>query len=357
MVKRIISSLLVVMLLLTQLVVFAEPSGWATEFIENASKDELIPENLKGDYQNNIKRFEYVLLALKVLEQNDIEVVIKDESPFTDISGHMYETEIIKAFNAGIVGGYEDKTFRPDNEIKREEVAALVYNLVHEINENQSLPTTESQFSDTNEISNWAKPFVEFNYKNKIMSGTGKKDNLDTINPKGKTTKEAAITLLYKVSVDDALLANFDYEPLKHNDEVIADKSQMNKLANSLGDPAVKSLSDIVKNEDIETVTVSDKSYVINYKDGSRIDVFNNGANYSIALDVKDPNNSQLITDFKATLSSLSDPFKMLPKIDGIIDGYRNDEDYAFFTSSLAEGNIECFYDDEPDMFIITMWK
>jgi len=258
------------MLIFTQLAVFAEPSEWATEFIENASKDELIPESLKSDYQNNIKRFEYVLLALQVLEQNDVEVEIKETNPFVDISGHLYETEIVKAYIAGIVGGYDDKTFRPDNEIKREEVAALVYNLIKTINPTSELPIQKSIFSDTSSISTWALPFVEYNYRNEIMSGTGKVDGLDTINPQGQTSREEAITLLYKVSKNEELLAKMGMTSVISGENEYS-VSEMNILASNVGKDTLKDLLELSDTLGTEITSISPYYIEFTFDDGSVI--------------------------------------------------------------------------------------
>ncbi|WP_461671148.1 S-layer homology domain-containing protein, partial [Mycobacterium tuberculosis] len=44
----------------------------------------------------------------------------------TDIKGHEAEAEIQEWLDKGIVKGYMDQTFRPDNEISRAEFVALV---------------------------------------------------------------------------------------------------------------------------------------------------------------------------------------------------------------------------------------
>ncbi len=357
MIKRITSILLIGMLIFTQLAVFAEPSEWATEFVENASKDELIPDSLKSDYQNNIKRYEYVLLALKILDQNSVEVEIKEESPFSDISGHLFETEIIKAYNAGIVGGYDDKTFRPDNEIKREEVAALVYNLVHKINENQILPTSESAFSDSSEISNWAKPFIEFNYVNKIMSGTGKQNNLDTINPKGKTSREEAITLLYKVSFDEDLLDVKEYVAIESVQNGNVDQNVVKKINKNFGEESIDSVLELNQSDDNKIqIAVENNVYLVS-DDGASIALSYSGSSdiYNVDMILTDLERIDLIESYKKMLRQRTYGNSFADKLDIIIDKMQ-DVNYEYHEMITPDALIDCYVVEDNGEKMYMFW-
>lgn len=67
-----------------------------------------------------ITRAEYAAIATRFDE------LAAAESNFTDISGHWAEDAINAAYGAGWVGGYEDGTFRPDQNITRAEAMALI---------------------------------------------------------------------------------------------------------------------------------------------------------------------------------------------------------------------------------------
>lgn len=49
-----------------------------------------------------------------------------DDITLTDIAGHKFESSIIKAVRSGLIKGYEDSTFRPDNPIRRAEIAVIL---------------------------------------------------------------------------------------------------------------------------------------------------------------------------------------------------------------------------------------
>lgn len=83
--------------------------------------------------QGGIKKNGYFYLSYNYPIQetwtfvDDINEVRKDEEEmFSDINGHWAQTTIEKYVNEGLVNGYEDGTFRPDNPMTRAEVLTLI---------------------------------------------------------------------------------------------------------------------------------------------------------------------------------------------------------------------------------------
>lgn len=72
---------------------------------------------------------------------------------FKDISGHRFEKEIIDMANRGIINGYEDNTFRPDNNITRAEFVVIM-NAIFNRCKDKDLNETASKFNDISET-NW----------------------------------------------------------------------------------------------------------------------------------------------------------------------------------------------------------
>jgi len=75
---------------------------------------------------------------------------------FKDLRGHWAEAEVLALARAGLVGGYPDGTFRPDQSITRTEVAALVARLCHL----KVVPGQSPDFRDVPAIPAWARPAV-----------------------------------------------------------------------------------------------------------------------------------------------------------------------------------------------------
>lgn len=180
----------------------SRPSTWAEEEVNEAISNNLVHESLRNSYQTPIKRYEYVLLALDVLALQGVQPTIKQEYVFDDILGHPYEKEILKAYYAGIISGYGNGLFKPDELITREEVAALVVKLLKRIDKESNISGLGSiNYSDINSISSWAKESVNYCYANKILKGVGKDNKgLDIIRPKGTATREESILLLYRLA-------------------------------------------------------------------------------------------------------------------------------------------------------------
>ncbi|MBR6252897.1 MAG: S-layer homology domain-containing protein [Clostridia bacterium] len=68
-----------------------------------------------------ITRGEVVALMDAFIKISDGELL-----PLSDISGHQFESSIIKAIKGGLIKGYDDGTFRPDNPIRRAEIAVIL---------------------------------------------------------------------------------------------------------------------------------------------------------------------------------------------------------------------------------------
>lgn len=75
---------------------------------------------------------------------------------FTDLSGHWAEANITEIYRYGIIKGYEDNTFRPNNTITREETITMVNQMLHR----GPLTKVKPSFPDNLE-SNWSFGHVE----------------------------------------------------------------------------------------------------------------------------------------------------------------------------------------------------
>ena len=73
-----------------------------------------------------ITRAEFATIALRFFKDIDTNIV---GLPYTDISGHWAENNIIAAKRKFIIQGYEDMTFRPDNYITRAEAMTIINRL------------------------------------------------------------------------------------------------------------------------------------------------------------------------------------------------------------------------------------
>lgn len=189
-----------------------EPSEWAQEEVTLAKDNYLVPEELEGNYQESIKRYEYVLLALEVLKMNGDHTQIAKRYPFTDIYGHPYEKEIVLAYNAGIIEGYGDGQFKPDEYISRQEIAALVYRVVNKINPYYEVRSNSyHEYGDRSIIRSWALPYIDYCYDMELMKGIGKNSAGKIImSPEENASIEQAILLMYRLAYTMNVTRKFD---------------------------------------------------------------------------------------------------------------------------------------------------
>lgn len=100
---------------------------WANKYISFAQAEGIINgyENEDGTYSFNpdapVTRAEFsaMIVRFKNISQ-------QSESRFEDVAGHWAEGYIAALVDAGIIGGYEDGTFRPDRTINRAEATKIV---------------------------------------------------------------------------------------------------------------------------------------------------------------------------------------------------------------------------------------
>ena len=100
---------------------------------------------------------------------------IEGYKSFDDVNGKMYYGKAIAwAKQTGVVNGYDDGTFRPDQTITREEFAAMLANYAKKV-DLFTAPATDalSGMPDAASVSGWAKESVAWAVENGIMGNGG----------------------------------------------------------------------------------------------------------------------------------------------------------------------------------------
>ncbi|EOD01524.1 S-layer homology domain-containing protein [Caldisalinibacter kiritimatiensis] len=260
------------------------PSKWAEDEINLALNHNLVPDDLKGNYTQNILRGEYVLLALELYKKTGNNVEITNPEPFIDIKGHKYENELIMAYNAGIINGYEDGTFKPDEKITRQEIAALIVQLLKAIDSKEDLNASKSyDYIDAADIDEWVKPYIDYCYENKILKGVSELQ----INPKGNATREQSIILIYRLgikldkdnteSVNDVIAVSHSHSEEKSQELYITDE-----FNNNFSEEIVTAIEEITKNDNVNITDITSKSAVISISNIGMINIVK--SKYEITL-------------------------------------------------------------------------
>ncbi|HBC92980.1 MAG TPA: hypothetical protein DCZ10_08810 [Pelotomaculum sp.] len=133
---------------------------------------------------NTITRAEFSVILVKAFG-----LTLQDGKVFADTSGHWAEEYIATTTAYGIVSGYDDSSFGPDDPITREQMAVM---LVKALKLSPAEGDSQTQFADRDSISDWAMDAVAIATQEGIM--TGYPDN--TFAPQGSATRAEAVTAI-----------------------------------------------------------------------------------------------------------------------------------------------------------------
>lgn len=134
-------------------------SYWANaEIAEMVSKDVMqLDESNNFNPENSVKRGDFVKMLVKVLGHDNLDVRV--ENPYTDINGDTENfSAIMKSEELGLVYGYPDKTFKPENKMIKAEVTSVMSHITKNIMTDEDVL---ADFSDVEEIPAWAKRAYE----------------------------------------------------------------------------------------------------------------------------------------------------------------------------------------------------
>lgn len=169
---------------------FSDISGhWAREAIEKAAKLGFVNGYEDGTFhpQGLVNRSEFAVMLARALQLQENGSA---QLSFTDLDSipQWARPSISKAVAAGIVTGYEDDTFRPENMITRAEITAMIVRASGITVD----PAKKPAFADADQIPEWADPFVAEAKEAGFIQG--REGNLFA--PNDHATRAEAVTLI-----------------------------------------------------------------------------------------------------------------------------------------------------------------
>jgi len=114
-----------------------------------------------------------VLLAVLVLAAG-MPLSATATRVFTDVGdGEWYDTYVLKAYEAGLISGFQDATFKPNNKISNVEVIVCLARLAGYANDSavDSYRQKYSSVMSTNKIPTWANGYIAFGLEKGIVTG------------------------------------------------------------------------------------------------------------------------------------------------------------------------------------------
>ena len=146
------------------------------------------------DPTGNVTRAEFVKM-LAGLDGVDTEAY--KDCRFADVSdGSVFAPYIEWAAENGIVLGYTEDEFRPDENIKREQMAAIICRYADYAGITLSDDAPEISFTDASDISAFAVDYVKTLQKAGVISGFDNGDSTYSFRPASFTTREQTCKVL-----------------------------------------------------------------------------------------------------------------------------------------------------------------
>jgi len=200
-----------------------EPSSWAAEEVNKAIEAGYVPVELQSDYQASITREEFsTLFVTMIIQQCNNGLALENElrraaQDFTDMTPDVILSKIssdvtftdrdskmvLVANRLGIINGYGNGKFGPDDLITREQACVMFVNYT----KNRRLETTEiSWYNDFDTASDWAEDYVYQAVATSLMKGTklpvfsdrGELLSYGELSLKGNITREQAILMVFR---------------------------------------------------------------------------------------------------------------------------------------------------------------
>ena len=117
---------------------------------------------------------------------------------FTDVSGSMWCAEAVNwAASNGLVNGYGNSTFGPEDSITREQMAAILYRYAQFKGYDDTVQGNLSDFTDGGQTSDWAEDAVVWAVNNGLLTGKGG----SLLDAKGSATRAEAAAILMRFSL------------------------------------------------------------------------------------------------------------------------------------------------------------
>lgn len=152
----------------------------------------------KFEPNTNITRAMFVSLLYRLAGRPNVSLSASSSNSFSDVrdQNSYYYYAVAWASSNGIVSGYTDGTFKPDNLVTREQCASFLYRFARYKNLNLNYSNSSlNQFTDVGQVSSYALIPMKWAVSRGIMSGT----TTTTLSPQTTCTRAMSAQLLKKL--------------------------------------------------------------------------------------------------------------------------------------------------------------
>ena len=135
--------------------------------------------------------------AVQILYNLEGQPVVSGTATFTDAE-HWAKSPIVWAQQTGVVDGYEDNSFRPENPISRQEFAQIMYNYAKYKGYDLTAKGNLDAFPDADKMGAWAEPALAWANGNKLING----HDDGTLDPGGTAIRAQAASILMRFDLN-----------------------------------------------------------------------------------------------------------------------------------------------------------
>jgi peroxiredoxin len=165
-------------------------SPWAKESIKTLSDLQVLDQRLFSHYQGQITRGEFAYLGLRMYEILTGNSAKISGASFSDTN----DPELWRAKSVGVINGYPDGSFLPNNLITRDELAVMFIRTLKASNYTL-VANNLVAFNDQDRIGSWALESVQIARAYGFVDGVGQ----NLFNPRGTSTREQALTIFLRI--------------------------------------------------------------------------------------------------------------------------------------------------------------
>ncbi|CAG7650793.1 hypothetical protein PAESOLCIP111_06177 [Paenibacillus solanacearum] len=180
---------------------FADLSGHWSKNDVNEMASRLIVNGMSEDAfapDHSVTRAEFAAMTVRAL---GLRSGVSTQRAYRDVAASDWFADSVSLASAfGLIGGYEDGTFRPNQSITRSEAAVILTRAADVAKLNKELPANKadgqlSGFNDAADIADWAKASVALLVNKGILQG----DEQQHIAPQAAVTRAQAAVMLKRL--------------------------------------------------------------------------------------------------------------------------------------------------------------
>ncbi len=168
------------------------PDAWYTDAVQYAYDHGLMTGTSATTFAPNATTTRAMIVSILARQEN---VTSAEDAGFTDVDENdWFATAVNWAAREGIVAGFEDDTFRPNDAITREQLAAILCNYSAWKGEDTSARADLDEYTDAISISSWATDTMSWAVAEQLLAGVTE----NTLEPQGAATRAQVAAVLQR---------------------------------------------------------------------------------------------------------------------------------------------------------------